>query len=64
MSQLSTVTLVDTYEKVKAQGDADQDVHYKRTESSGSTLCGMKPTDSSGADVTCYRCIDFALGNF
>jgi hypothetical protein len=55
---------VDTYEKVKAEGDADQDVHYKRTESSGSTLCGMTATASSDADVTCYRCIDFSRGNF
>ena len=39
---LSTVSLVEGFEKVKAEQDADQDVHLKGPGSTGSTLCGMK----------------------
>jgi hypothetical protein len=55
---------MDTYEKVKAESDADQDVHYKRSGDSGNTLCGMKATAPATADVTCYRCHQFSRGQF
>lgn len=55
--------MVDTYEKVKAESDADQDVHYKATGISGSTLCGMKAAGPAQSDVTCYRCHEFSRGN-
>jgi hypothetical protein len=60
----STVSLVEGFEKVKAEQDADQDVHLKGRGSTGSTLCGMKVAGSTEAEVTCYRCHEFARGNF
>lgn len=62
--RLSTVGQVEGYEKVKAEFDADQDVHLKGPGSTGSTLCGLKATTASDSDVTCYRCHEFARGNF
>jgi hypothetical protein len=60
---LSTVSLVEGFEKVKAEQDADQDVHLKGPGSTGSTLCGMKAAGSATGEVTCYRCHEFARGN-
>ncbi len=60
---LSTVSRVEGFEKVKAEQDADQDVHYRRLGSTGSTLCGMKAAAPATGDVTCYRCHEFSRGN-
>lgn len=60
---MSTVILVETYEKVKAEPDANQDVHYKTSGISGNTLCGLKATESTEADVTCYKCHEFSRGS-
>lgn len=61
---MSTVGLVEGYEKVKAEFDADQDVHLKGPGGTGNTLCGLKATTATDADVTCYRCHEFSRGNF
>jgi hypothetical protein len=60
---LSTVSLVEGFVKVKAEQDADQDVHLKGPGSTGSTLCGMKAAGTVEGDVTCYRCHEFSRGN-
>jgi hypothetical protein len=64
MSMLSTVVVVDAYEKVKAEVDANQYVHYKVPGDSGNTLCGMKAAGPTEADVSCYECHVFSRGDF
>ena len=60
---MSTVGLVERFEKVMAENDVDQDVHLQSSANSNSTLCGMKPGVATSRDVTCYRCHQFSVGD-
>ncbi|HEV3187152.1 MAG TPA: hypothetical protein VGZ04_03795 [Acidimicrobiales bacterium] len=55
---------MDSYVKVKALNDVDQDVHYRGSATPNTTLCGMRtaPLTTEGP-VTCYRCHQFATGD-
>ncbi len=61
--RVSTVSVVERFEKVKAEHDGEQDVHLMGPGSTGSTLCGMKAGGSVGGEVTCYRCHEFSRGD-
>ncbi len=60
---MSTVGLMERYTRVTAQNDVDQDVHLQSSQNQSSTLCGMKPGESTTRDVTCYRCHRFSIGD-
>lgn len=51
--------------KVKAANDYYDDVHYRRSSGTQSTLCGLKVTAvSAEREVSCMRCRQFADGDF
>jgi hypothetical protein len=60
---MSTVGLVERYERVTAENDVDKDVHLQSSGNSQSTLCGMKPGPVTTRDVSCYRCHQFSVGD-
>jgi hypothetical protein len=60
---VSTVGRVERYTRVTAQNDVDQDVHLRSSANQKSTLCGMKPSEVTTRDVTCYRCHRFSVGD-
>lgn len=56
---------MDKLSTIKARDDFYDDVHFRRTPTAETTLCGLKTRgDATTADATCVKCRQFASGDF